>query len=227
MKYAIVDDEEMSRKLLQAMCDKIPGLIPAGVGTNAIEGMNILQQNEVDLLFLDVEMPDLTGIQLLRSLPIIPQVILTTSKVEYALEAFECKVTDYLHKPISFPRFIQAVERARENYSSEGQRDRNDIYVKVDGRYIRISLENILYIESYGDYVIIHTEKRDRFIVHSTLKAIEEKLTNTSFLKVHRSFIVNLQKVVDIEETNLVIRDKVIPVSRAQRPVLMNLIKVL
>lgn len=227
MRCLIVDDEEMARKSLEMMCQKIDGLSIAGMCENGLEALNFLNREEVDLVFLDIEMPELSGIELVRITPDIPQVIFTTSLKDYALEAFEYKVTDYLHKPIVLSRLLKAVEKAREVHGKKATADAQEIYVKVDGRLVRLKLDDILFIESIGDYVVFNTENNEKFIVHSTLKNIDAKISSSKFLKVHRSFIINLSKIVDIEETNLVIKDKVIPISRAHKPVLMNHIKML
>lgn len=227
MRCLIVDDDEMARKSLEMMCQKIDGLSIAGMCENGLEALNFLNREEVDLVFLDIEMPELSGIELVRITPDIPQVIFTTSLKDYALEAFEYKVTDYLHKPIVLSRLLKAVEKAREVHGKKATADAQEIYVKVDGRLVRLKLDDILFIESIGDYVVFNTENNEKFIVHSTLKNIDAKISSSKFLKVHRSFIINLSKIVDIEETNLVIKDKVIPISRAHKPVLMNHIKML
>jgi DNA-binding LytR/AlgR family response regulator len=227
MRCLIVDDDEMARKSLEMMCDKIEDLTVVGMCENGLEALNFLNKEEVDLILLDIEMPELNGMELVRMKPDIPQVIFTTTLKEYALEAFEYKVTDYLHKPIVLSRLLKAIDKAREVHGKKTSKEISELYVKVDGRHVRLSLDDILYIESIGDYVVFHTEKKEKFIVHSTLKNIDAKIDNSKFLKVHRSYIVNLSKIVDIEETNLVIKDKVIPISRAHKPVLMNHLKTL
>ncbi len=226
MKYIIVDDDEMARASLTSMCEKISDIELVGTFENGLSALECLKNNAIDLVFLDIQMPDLTGIDLVKSIENLPQIVFTTGHSEYALEAFEHQVTDFLVKPVEFPRLIKAVERARKlgGRSTAGGGVMEEIYVKVDGRFVRLALEDILYIESLGDYVTFRTDK-EKFIVHSTLKNIDEKIKNPDFLKVHRSYIVNLSKVVDIEDTNLVIKDKIIPISRAHKPVLMSRIK--
>ncbi len=227
MRCLLVDDEEMSRKIVAGMCAQIEGIELVGICENALQALPYLEKEEIDLIFLDVEMPEMTGLDLVKSVKQLPQIIFITSKQEYAVEAFEHRVTDYIQKPVQLPRLIKAIERAREVLNKRVADDPNELYVRVDGKLVRLDLQDVLYIESIGDYVIFHTEKKEKFIVHSTLKNIDDKISNRKFLKVHRSFIVNLSKIVDIQETNLVIKDKVIPISRAHRPVLMNHIKTL
>lgn len=225
MKCLIVEDDEMARKSLELLCNKIDDLEIVASCASGLEAMKILKNEEIDLVLLDIQMPDISGMDLIKSVEKLPQIIFTTGHAEYAVEAFEYRVTDFLTKPIELPRLIKAVDRARENQSTYlDNGETTELFLKVDGRYVRIDLDKVLYIESLGDYVTFRTEK-EKYIVHSTLKNIDDKIKNKNFLKVHRSYVVNLSKVVDIEETNMVIHDKVIPISRAHRPILMNRIK--
>ena len=225
MRCLIVDDDEMARKSMEMMCAKVEGLSVAGICENGIEALNFINKEDVDLILLDIEMPELTGMELVKAVPDLPQVIFTTSMKEYAIEAFEYHVTDYLHKPIAFSRFLKAIERAREVHGKRIAKEIEEIFVKSDGRYVRLELKDILFIESIGDYVVFHTEKKEKLVVHSTLKNIDARINNSKFIKVHRSYIVNVSKIVDIEESTIVIKDKVIPISRAHKPILMSLIK--
>jgi DNA-binding LytR/AlgR family response regulator len=224
----IVEDELMSRKSLQRLCEQHGSLELLSTFDNATSALDFLTEQEVDLIWLDIEMPGLSGFELLEQLPSMPFVILTTSKIEYAFDAFQYNVTDYLKKPITLPRFNIAVEkvidlhaRAKVN-ASDG---RQEIYIKADGRYIRLPFESISYIENTGDYVKIFTTSQT-YIVYTTMKYLEEKL-GTQFLRVHRSYIVHLSKIVDIEDNTLVITNKVIPISRANKPELMNRLNLL
>lgn len=224
----IVEDEPMSRKALQRLCEQHGSLEVLAVFDNATSALDYLAEQDVDLIWLDIEMPGLSGFDLLEKLPSMPYVILTTGKIEYAFEAFQYNVTDYLKKPISLPRFKIAVEkvlelkaRAKTNSSDE----RQEIYIKTDGRYIRLPFATIFYIENTGDYVKIFTTTQTH-IVYTTMKYLEEKL-GVQFLRVHRSYIVHLDKIVDIEDNTLVISDKIIPISRANKPELMNRLNLL
>lgn len=224
----IVDDEIMSRQSLQRLCDQHPALVVNGCFSCASEALNYLTQHPVDLIWLDVEMPEQTGFDLLEQLPAIPFVVLTTSKVEYAFDAFQYQVTDYLRKPITMPRFKVAVEKVLD-MTRLGQTDtqpkHQEIYVRCDGRYIRLPFDAITHVENMGDYVKIFTISQTH-VVHSTMKSLEKKL-GLPFMRVHRSYIVHLDKIVDIEENTLVVQDKVIPVSRANKPELMNRLNLL
>ncbi len=224
----IVDDDRMSRKALETLCSKTDLVEVKAVCATAEEGLSVLGAMEIDLIFLDIELPGITGIDFLDQAAYLPQIIFTTSKKEYAYEAFEYQVTDFLKKPIRLPRFLKAVEKAADfKRKWEVYRTQNsDIYIKEDGKYIRIDYEDILYFENVGDYVRIKTTAGTH-IIHSTLKSIDEKLNDPRFLKVHRSYIVNLRKVKDIEENTLVIEKTVIPISRANKPLLMSRINIL
>lgn len=223
MRCLIVDDDEMSRTSLKMLCDKIEGLEVVGQCANGLEAIKVLKSTEADLMFLDIRMPDLSGMELVRSVEDLPQIIFTTAHAEYAVEAFEYQVTDFLVKPIELPRLIKAVQSARERMVTVAD-NMSELFVKVDGRYVRLNLSEVLYIESLGDYVTFRTKDKS-YIVLSTLKNIDDKIKNDHFLKVHRSYIVNLSKIVDIEETNMVVHDKVIPISRSNRATLMSRIK--
>ena len=224
----IVDDEIMARKSLERLCAKYDNLNVVQICENAKDALKYLAEEPVDLIFLDIEMPETTGIDFLNQAITLPQIIFTTSKTEYAFEAFEYSITDYLKKPIAFPRFQQAVEKAFEiqlqNNAYRAQAE--EVYIKVDGKYIRIPFNNILYFENVGDYVKVKTEESTH-IIYRTLKSIDAKLSNPLFLKVHRSYIVNLSKIKDIEESTLVIGKKVIPISRANKSTLMSKLNLL
>lgn len=225
MKCLIVEDDPMARASVESMCQKIDDLEVVGSFDNGLDALKVIKSEGVDVLLLDIQMPEFSGLDLIKSLEKKPQIILTTGHAEYAVEAFEHRVTDFLTKPVELPRLMKALDHARKNLTvAPSSEEMSELFIKVDGRYVRLDLEDVLYVESLGDYVTFRTS-RDKYIVHSTLKNIDDKIKNSKFLKVHRSYIVNLSKVVDIEETNMVIADKVIPVSRAHKPVLMNRIK--
>lgn len=228
MKCLIVDDDEMARASLEHLCSKIDELEIVAACDNGIEAMRLLKQEAIDLVFLDIEMPDLSGLDLVKTLDQLPQIIFVSGHTKYAIEAFEYHVTDFLVKPIDLPRLIKSIDHAQSLADKkEENHDLRELFVKVDGRLVRLSYDDILYVESIGDYVVFNTVKKEKFIVHSTLKNIDAKLQHPEFLKVHRAFVVNLTKIVDIEESNLVIGDKVVPISRAHKPILLKRIKTL
>lgn len=228
LRTIIVEDEEMAMTHIKRLCSKTDDLEIVESFTSGFDAMKFLKENaDIDLILLDVEMPDFSGLDLLKILKDPPQIIFTTSKNEYAVDAFELQATDFLTKPIQAPRFLQAIERAKQLVESRfsAANDLEQIFIRVDGRYIKLDLNEILYVETLGDYVTFVTENGEKLIVHSTLKNIDEKMKSDKFIKVHRSFIVNITKIVDIEEYNLVINEKVIPISRTLKPVLMKKIQ--
>jgi len=234
LRCIIVDDELMARRGLERLCSKQEELELAGVFENAPDALAFLEQEQdaVDLIFLDMEMPGMSGIEFLDQAPVLPMVIFTTSNADYAFDAFEYHAVDFLKKPIALPRFEQAVVKAVEIARKSSVNvaaaisNANEIYVREDGRYIRIPCDDILYFENVGDYVRVKTAT-GQYIIYGSLKSIDEKLNDPRFLKVHRSYIVNLNKIKDIEENTLVIEKTVIPISRAHKAELMGRLNVL
>ena len=222
----IVDDEPLARSFLERYCERTGFLEVAGSFPDSLSALEYLNANEVKLLFLDVEMPGDSGFRLLDQLSYMPKVILTTSKTDYAFDAFQYHVTDYLKKPITYNRFIEAVNKVIEKEkNSKNETRTDDIFIKSEGKFIRLSFKDILYIESMGDYVKYFTPVKN-YLSHSTLKSVEEKMDARQFMKVHRSFIVNLNKIKDIKDHSLVIEGKVIPISKAIKPEVMERINV-
>lgn len=236
VRCIIIDDEPMARKALERLCAKQEPLEVAASFENAESALLWLDENpgNADLVFLDMEMPGLSGLDFLAQAPPIPVVIFTTGNPDYAFDAFEHRATDFLKKPITLPRFEAAIGKALEHLRPKGSATANtfaqagsgEIFVREDGRYVRISCDDILFFENVGDYVRIKTIT-GQHIIYGALKGVAEKLTDPRFLKVHRSYIVNLQKIKDIEETTLVIEKTVIPISRAHRGELMGRLNVL
>ena len=232
-KVIIVDDEPMSLNLLERYCIKNGNLQVNGKFENALAALDYLLHNETDLLFLDIEMPGLSGFQLLDQLLYMPKVILTTAKTDHAFDAFQYGVTDYLKKPIAFNRFQEAVTKITASITpveaqasiKSADTKQEEIFIKADGKFTRLNFQEILYIESLGDYVKYFTIAKN-YISLSTLKAVEEKMAGNNFMKVHRSYIVNLQKIKDIQDNSLVIDGKVIPISKSFRSEVFNRINV-
>jgi DNA-binding LytR/AlgR family response regulator len=215
-KAVIVDDEPMASSFLQKYCEKHGSIEVLAVFHHPEEASDFLKQTEIDILFLDVEMPGSTGFQLLDILPYMPKVVLTTSKTDYAFDAFQYHVSDYLKKPFTYVRFQEAVNKiihATGKPAAPAEKPHEDIFIKADGKLTRLNLNDILYIESMGDYVKYFTLQKN-YLTLSTLKSVESKMTNKAFMKVHRSFIVNLKKIKDIQDYSLVIEGKVIPISK-------------
>lgn len=234
MKCIIIDDEAAARLIIEQLCSKVKDLEVVDQFPNAIQAMKYLNQNEVDLIFLDIHMPDFNGIDFVQSLKNPPNIILTTSDPKFAIEAFEYEcIKDYLVKPISLERFEKAIQKAKSSKSvsknksdSNASDEENTLYINIDRRLIKIDMPSIYLIEAKGDYIHIKTEDKN-YTVHSTLKKIEEKLPVSTFLKVHRSYVINLNKIVDIEDNSVLIKRDVIPVSRSNRPELMRRLNLL
>jgi DNA-binding LytR/AlgR family response regulator len=231
MNCIIIDDEKMARVIIKTLCNEIDSLTVLEEFPSAIQAIKYLNENQVDLIFLDIHMPDFSGLDFIRSLKNPPKIILTTSDPKFAIEAFEYDfIVDYLLKPVELPRFKKAIVKAeKKNISittsakqiTSTKDTENDFYVNIDRRLIKIDLPSIYLIEAKGDYIKIKTESKD-YTVHSTLKKIEEKLPDSLFLKIHRSYIINIKKIIDIEDNSVLIKKDVIPVSRSKRPELMK-----
>lgn len=229
MKCIIIDDEKMARVITRTLCNQVSDLIVVEEFTSAIQAIKFLNENSVDLIFLDIHMPDFNGLDFIKTLKDPPKIILTTSDPQFAIEAFEYDfIIDYLLKPLELTRFKKAIEKAQKktltNVSSSAKTTKdseNDFYVNIDRRLIKIDLPSIYLIEAKGDYINIKTEDKN-YTVHSTLKKVEEKLPESLFLKVHRSYIINIKKIIDIEDNSVLIKRDVVPVSRSKRPELMK-----
>lgn len=228
MQSLIVDDDEMVRIDIEKRIRNMPGLQFAGSCANATEAAGILMSTKIDLVFLDVQLPDMNGLQLLKLLDNKrPNIILITSKKEYAVEAFDYEVADFLVKPFTDERFLKAVLRASRIRQSNPETAVPDhIFVRVNSVLEKINLADILFIEALADYVQIQTSKQ-RYVVHATMKSLEQSLESGRFLRVHNSYIVRLDKIARIEDNSIVIGDKVIPVSRAKLKLLLEQINLL
>lgn len=238
MNCIIIDDESTARTIISQLCSQLPGLQVVDEFSNALHAIKYLNQNEVDLIFLDIHMPEFNGFDFIETLKNPPKIILTTSDTNFAIKAFEFNcIVDYLVKPILLPRLKKAIEKAEmpsdiddklvNNYDSNNlSTSGNDLYINIDRRLIKIDISSIYLVEAKGDYILLKTEDKN-YTVHSTLKKIEEKLPDTSFLKIHRSFIININKIIDIEDKSVLINKDVVPLSRSFRPELMNRLNLL
>lgn len=230
LKTIIVDDDMIALKSLERLCGKTDSIELIQSFDKPENAISYLADNPVDLLLLDIEMPEISGIELLDQLAVMPQVIFTTSNKEYAYEAFEYDVTDFLKKPVTQERFFKSIEKAiarAENLEDVAKNSNlKEIYIRSDGKLIRIGVDDILYFENVGDYVKIITGSKV-YVINIALKHLNERLNHPRLLKVHRSFIVNMDKIKDIEENTLVINKKVIPISRAHKSIVINSINII
>lgn len=227
MKCIIIDDEQMSREILSIMISNTIGLHLVEQFSNAIDALKYLNQNEVDLIFLDIHMPNFSGFDFIQTLKNPPKVILVTTDKNFAIDAFnyDC-IADYLVKPIDNNRFISAIKRINAKSKDTKPLEtvglaNKEIYVNIDKRLIKIDLLSINNIQANGDYINIKTEGQN-YIVHTTLKKIEQKLPKPLFLKIHRSHIINVNKIIDIQDNSVLINKEVIPISKKNKEELMR-----
>ena len=209
---AIIDDDEINRLTLEHYIALMPNLKLVASLADGIAGLAFFREgNQVDVLFLDIEMPYLNGLELLRVLKNPPEVIITTARQDFAVDAFELRVTDYLVKPFDFARFTQAVQRVQPPQQvapapSTEAPPTTDLFVKVNSRMVRINFDDVLYVEALSDYVNIVTDKH-KYIVYTTLKALENRLSLfPNFIRVHRSYLLNTQHIESIEDNTATLR---------------------
>ncbi|AZB25971.1 MULTISPECIES: LytR/AlgR family response regulator transcription factor [Chryseobacterium] len=224
MKALIVDDNDIARTTLAHLAKQVPDLSIVSEFSNAIEAYHYLQSNSVDLIFLDIEMPEMTGIELTKTLSGKETIIIfTTSKKEYALEAFELNIADYLLKPIMPVRFLQAVSKAQtilESRKENVEVTRDEfLFVRDSNITRRLKLDDIFYAEAMGDYVKFYTKEK-MFAIHGKMKTAEERLPKDHFIRVHRSYIVSVGKIDTLQDGGIMINGKFIPVADAYRKAL-------
>ncbi len=221
LRTLIVDDEVISSDLIKFYSNKTGLLEIVGIVRNGIEATKFLGENEVDLIFLDIEMPEMDGLELLRTMVNSPMVILVTSRIEHGPAAFEYDVIDYLVKPVEYTRFQKSVNKAFEDHKSKKDAGEGitSIYVRSNNKSVRLSYSEILYIEALADYVVFVTAEK-KHIVHSTMKALETKLPAEIFIRTHRSYFVNISKIEAIEDNNILINKSYVPVSTSYKEAL-------
>ena len=227
IKCIIVDDEPMARDVIRRYVQKIPTLKLAGEFGNAIDATIFLQEQPVDVIFLDIKMPQLSGTEFVRSLRNVPKIIFTTAHKEFAHEGFELDVIDYLLKPIRFDRFLRAVNKAFPQklqeieahgliVNEESRPATSFIYLRVDRKMIKVLLDDILYIESDKDYVKVFTEK-GFIITRQTIASVEAMLSESQFIRIHRSYIVSLNKLKSFTAETVEIGNKELPIGKLYR----------
>ncbi len=228
MKCVIIDDEPLAIDVIESYIKQVGGLEIVVKCTNPLEAITVLNKHKVDLIFLDIEMPNLSGIDLVKALDNMPQFIFTTAYPQYALDGFNLNATDYLVKPIPFHRFLKAVTRAKEKYELENKigitqevaaetintriQD-NFIFVKSEYENIKIDIDSIKYIQGLKDYIKIYTSKSDKAILTlSSFKDILSKLPSSNFIRVHRSFVVNIDFITALQKTKIIVDGIHIPI---------------
>lgn len=220
----IVDDEPLARELMRNHIQKLDNFEIVAECGDAMKALEALRNHKVDLMFMDIQMPQITGIEFLKTLKHPPQVIITTAYREYALEGFELDVVDYLLKPITFERFLKAVNKyfqvsadnfgSVENYSPVNNNEDAYIYVKENKKVLKLHLNDILYIEGLSEYVKIHTPEK-RIVTKTSMTSMEEKLPDHDFMRIHKSYIVSLRKIEAFTSTSIEITGKELPIGRS------------
>ena len=223
LKVIIIDDDELSRLALKKCVERAEFMEVSAEFSSALTALEVIDDLNCDVILLDIEMPEMTGIEFINQAKNIPQVVIVSSKDEYAAEAFNYDVTDYLVKPIEYPRFLKAALKVKSinEEITNNNINQDHLFIKKNNTYVRVEFSEIYYIEAYADYVNIHTIDQ-KFIVLSTMKAIEMRFPQQDFMRIHRSFIVRLDKISSIEENAINIGGKMIPVSRSYRPEFMK-----
>lgn len=220
----IVDDESIAQRIIASYLDDLSSYEVIASCKNAMEAMSVLNVEEIDLMFLDIEMPKLTGLDFLKTLRNPPAVILTTAHRNYALESYEHEVVDYLLKPISFERFVKAINRYKKNEAAKEPQSENSaqakattIYLKSDRKTIKLITSDITYIEGMNNYLIVHTSNKKHIVYRSFSDLMKE--LDSDFVRVHKSFVVNKNKIESFNKEELTIEDKKIPIGKTYKKV--------
>lgn len=229
MNCIIIDDDPLSRKVIEGFINKTDSLSLKGSFENPLDAFKIFEEEDsVDLIFLDVEMPEMSGLEFLNTLDSPPMIIIVSGEEKYAIEAFEHDVVDYLLKPIALPRFYKSINKAQKRFQDKESISKfpEEIFIKKkNSTLVRLRYDDILWVEALENYVIVSTFK-EKFTIHFTMKAIENKLPPNLFKRIHRSYIVNLQRIEQIEDNNVVVKinngTKIIPIGKSYRDNLMD-----
>lgn len=222
----IVDDEPLAIEVIESHLEKIDDINIVATCPNAVKAFEVLQKKEIDLMFLDIQMPKLTGIDFLKTLKNPPQVILTTAYRDYALEGYELDVVDYLLKPISFERFLKAIGKvyqkgSKSNQSFVNEPEESFIYLKADKKTIKVHLNDIVYIESLRDYVRVKTKVKE-IVTHQKISKLEDLLPKEEFIRIHRSFIVSIKKIEAFSSKGVELPGKLLPIGRLYKSQVME-----
>lgn len=220
----IIEDEPLALEKTRDFVNKVPFLHLSATFDNALTGLTYLNNNKVDVLFLDINMDELSGIELLESSKITSQVIITTAYQEYALKGYELQITDYLLKPFTFNRFLQAVNKAQDNLSQRISGKQQDfIFIKIENRLEKIMINDILYMEGMRDYVRIHTANK-KIMTLQSFNELEQLIPAHLVCRVHKSYMVAISKIESIERSRIKIADQLIPISETYKEVFFQLI---
>ena len=236
MNCIIIDDEVAARAIVSQLCTTIPDLDVIEKFDNAIDAIKFLNHQDIDVVFLDIHMPGFSGVHFIQTLKNPPKIVMTTSDTDFAIASYEYEaIVDYLVKPITTERFKKCIQKVKSALAQQPKSNGaeasiteviEDLYINIDRRLIKLNLNEVMVIEAKGDYIDIKTQKED-YRVHTTLKKIKEKLPEKLFLQIHRSFVINFTKIIDIEDNSVLIEKNVIPISRSNRPELMRRLNLL
>jgi DNA-binding LytR/AlgR family response regulator len=223
LQCLVVDDESIAREGIVDYIEKLDFLEVAGVCSTAIEAADFLRRNSVDLMFLDIHMPHLSGLEFLETLDNPPLTILTTAYSEHALEGFRLQVVDYLLKPITFQRFFQGATKAQEifNQKKVGEEKNNDMYIRQGDSFLKITWTDILFVESMQNYLKLHFKDRT-LIIHQTMLSLEDMLPKDSFFRIHKSYLVNVSQIELVSGGRIFINGYGLPLSRQRKDALLN-----
>jgi DNA-binding LytR/AlgR family response regulator len=218
MKCIIVDDDDASRTVLTQLAKQVDGLTVVKVCSRSLEAIDAIEKEDIDLVFLDIEMPELNGMEMLKALSKRPQVVITTAHKEHAVAAFELNVVDYLVKPITLPRFLKTMSKVKDNAAEKEPvlTGPEFFFIKKNSVLNKVPVKDILWIEALGDYITLHS-RGEKFIIHTTLKSIDGRLQGNKFVRVHRSYIVQVDNVTKVEDTTIYINDMSIPIGALYR----------
>ena len=227
MNCIIIDDEKVSRILIEKFIDKIRNLTLIASYKNAVEAINDLNNKHIDIIFLDIEMPEMTGIDFIKNFKNLPQIIIISAQEKYAIDAIEYDVAGYLLKPVSFPTFLQAVNKIQDKIKSDKKNKINDgIFIRDSNATLKkLHYNDIIWIESLENYVVI-TTTNDRLTIHFTMKSLEKQLPSEFFSRIHRSYIINLKRIEAIEDNTVIIdykgKKKSFPIAKTYKDDLLN-----
>jgi len=215
MNCIIIDDDEFSRNAINQCIERTETLELTASCTNVTEALKVLKGDKVDLIFLDMEMPEMSGMDFIRNFNVTQQIIIVSSYKDYAAEAYDFNVTDYIVKPVNYARFLKAVNKVKdvEDNLQVDPKHTTDLFIKKRNKLVRVQVSDIVWVEALADYVNIYTDNA-RFTILSTMKAIEHKLPTKEFARIHRSYIVRLDKIKEIEDNTVIIGDKRLAISR-------------
>ncbi len=237
IRTLIIDDEFPARKLLSEYVSKIPVLQLCGTCENAIKAMEVIQNEPIDLILTDIQMPDLSGLELVKSMAEKPLVIFTTAYAEYAIDSYELEAVDYLLKPISFPRFLQAINKVSERIKARRKdpavaetapvkSDRDFFMVKADYKLYKIDYASLIYIEGQSEYVTFHMKDKRRITAYYSLKKLEEELPANEFMRIHKSYIVSLSNIESVEGNMVTICGQKLAIGKNYKDALLSALNV-